>query len=110
MEVYYKDLISKESSLEKMVDDLMMLVQGTDDGSQTSAPALTQEQKKEITERLHRIKEGCRWLQRQAVGGAVATDKVVREYPYSSLGIAFGAGVVAGALMVRALIGCSKPE
>lgn len=106
MEVYYKDLISKETSLEKLVDDLVLLVQGTDECAEGAGAALTTEQKQEITEKLHRIKESCRWIRRQAIGGAVATDKAVREYPYSSLGIAFGTGLVAGGLIMRALLGC----
>ena len=31
MEVYFKELISKDSSLDKLVDDLERVVQGADD-------------------------------------------------------------------------------
>jgi len=31
MELYYKDLISEDASLEKLVDDLMLVVQGAND-------------------------------------------------------------------------------
>ena len=32
---------------------------------------------------------------------ALAADKVVRQYPYSGLGFAFGLGLLAGAFLVR---------
>jgi ElaB/YqjD/DUF883 family membrane-anchored ribosome-binding protein len=45
-----------------------------------------------------RAKEVCRRLQEQTVAAAKATDKAVHEHPYQALGIAFGVGLLIGAL------------
>ncbi len=38
---------------------------------------------------------------RNVVAGAKYTDRTIREYPYYSIGIAFGVGVLLGALVLR---------
>jgi len=35
------------------------------------------------------------------VTGAKATDKVIREHPYESIGVAFGVGLLIGVLATR---------
>jgi ElaB/YqjD/DUF883 family membrane-anchored ribosome-binding protein len=40
-------------------------------------------------------------LREQAVAGAKAADKAVREHPYKAIGIAFGVGAVLGLLLAR---------
>src|SRR5262249_55952331 len=101
MELYYKDLISEEASLEKLVDDLMLLVQGADEYAQAASAQLTEHKRQEIRTRLARIKQHCQRLKEQAVAGARATDKVLRLHPYSALGIAFGLGFLAGWALFR---------
>ena len=99
MELYYKDLISEEASLEKLVDDLMLVVQGADEFAQ--AAGLNQRPSEEIATRLAWLKASCRRVRLQAQASALATDKLLRQYPYSSLGFAFGLGVLATALLIR---------
>lgn len=99
MELYYKDLISEEASLEKLVDDLMLIVQGADEFIQTAGANLTPEHKEEITSRLQQLKEGCRRVKQKAVSGARVVDKVMHQYPYSVAGFAFGAGLLLGAFI-----------
>jgi ElaB/YqjD/DUF883 family membrane-anchored ribosome-binding protein len=101
MELYYKDLISEDASLEKLVDDLMLLVQGANDFAQEAGLGLAAMPQEELAGKLERLKASCRRLKEQAVAGAVAADKTMRRYPYSSLGIAFGLGVLAGLLVRR---------
>jgi len=101
MEVYYKDLISEEASLEKLVDDLMRLVQGADEYAQVASAHLAEHKREEIRTRLARIKEHCQRLKYQAVAGAQATDKLLRQHPYASLGVAFALGFLAGALVIK---------
>ncbi len=101
MELYYKDLISEDASLEKLVDNLMLVVQGVDEFAQVAGAGLTLEEKGEITSRLQRLKEGCRRLEKHAVASALAVRKVVRQYPYSSAGFAFAAGILAGRLLKK---------
>ena len=40
-------------------------------------------------------------IQEKAVHSARATDRVIRDHPYESLGIAFGVGVLIGVLVNR---------
>src|SRR5262245_54825577 len=101
MELYYKDLISEEGSVVKLVDDLMLLVQGVDEFAQAAEAHLSQHKREELRTRLERLKERCLRLKHQAVAGARATDKVLREHPYSSLGVAFAFGLLAGILVFR---------
>ena len=95
MELYYKDLISKDSSLEKLVDDLMLVVQGADELAQAAGANLGEFEKAEITSSLERLKLGYQNLRQRAVTGALAADKLMRRYPYSTAGFAFAFGLLA---------------
>ena len=101
MELYYKDLISKDASLEKLVDDLMLLVQGANEFAEANGTSLPPESKQELTSRLERLKRSCARLKDQTVAGARATDKLLRRYPYSALGFSFALGLLAGVLAKR---------
>jgi ElaB/YqjD/DUF883 family membrane-anchored ribosome-binding protein len=46
-------------------------------------------------------KAACASLQDKVVESAKATDRVVREYPYPSLGVVFGLGLLIGILWNR---------
>lgn len=101
MELYYKDLISKEASLEGLVDNLMLVVQGADEFAQAAGAGAGTERRKELIQRLQKLKEGCAKVKEQAKATALATDKVVRQYPYSSSGFAFAAGLLLGCLLMN---------
>ena len=96
MELYYKDLISEEASLEKLVDDLMLVVQGADEWVEATGAGLQPGKLDEIASRLAWLKRGCRNLQTRARDSALAADRLLREYPYSAVGFALGLGVIAG--------------
>lgn len=98
MEVYYKDLISKEGSLDALVDDLAMVVQGVDDFAAVAGESIPSD---ELHPRLERLKESCRKIRQQIVAGSVATDQAMRRNPYSTAGLAFGAGLLLGVLLCR---------
>ena len=101
MELYYKDLISKESSLEKLVDDLMLVVQGADQFAQAAGTELAELEKHEITSRLQQLKAGAQRLRQHAVDGAAVADKLMRRYPYSTAGVAFAAGLIVAGIFCR---------
>jgi ElaB/YqjD/DUF883 family membrane-anchored ribosome-binding protein len=101
MELYYKDLISEDSSLEELVDDLVLVVQGAEEFAQASGANLEPGLKEELTTRLQRLKEACRRVEKRAVAGAQATDKLLRRHPYSCAGAAFVLGVIAAVLLTR---------
>ncbi len=101
MELYYKDLISKEACLEELVDNLMRVVQGVDELAQAAGAKLDEFDPEEITTRLQRLKEGCRRLRQHAVAGATAADRIMRQYPYSTAGFAFAFGLLAAKWLGR---------
>jgi ElaB/YqjD/DUF883 family membrane-anchored ribosome-binding protein len=101
MEVYYRGLISQETSLEKLVDDLMRVVQGANEFAEAAGANVPATKHAEIRHRLEQLKEGCRRVKQQAIASALATDKLLHQYPYSSIGFAFAAGVLAGVLGKR---------
>src|SRR5512133_175845 len=101
MELYYKDLISKEASLEKLVDNLMLVVQGADEFAEAAGATSGAERRREIARRLESLKEGCRKIKEHTKATALAADKVVRQYPYSTAGFAFGLGLLLACLVTR---------
>jgi ElaB/YqjD/DUF883 family membrane-anchored ribosome-binding protein len=98
MEVYFKELISKDASLDKLVEDLERVVQGADDFAKSLAGTKLAEHP-EITHRVRRLKDRCERINREILESAHATDRFVRKYPYSFVGGALLLGVVAGALL-----------
>jgi len=50
---------------------------------------------------LEAAKETRRRLEKRAREGFKATDQVVREHPYQSIGVAFGVGLLIGVLINR---------
>jgi ElaB/YqjD/DUF883 family membrane-anchored ribosome-binding protein len=101
MELYFRNFISEEASLEKLVDDLQMVVQGVDDFARAVGTNLSPEAREEVTTRLNRLKLTCERLKEQALVGARVTDKLVRQNPYWSLAAVFAAGVFVGAKFFR---------
>jgi len=63
------------------------------------------EKVKEVRSRLAAALESaratCEHLQDQTIAAAKATDHVIREHPYESIGIAFGTGLLIGVLVGR---------
>jgi len=94
----------KEVSTDKLVTDLKRVVRDSEELLQASAGAVG-EKAHEMRERLSRTLESAkatgRRVEDKAVEGAKATDKVIREHPYEPLGVAFGIGLLVGALVTR---------
>ena len=101
MELYYKDLISEDASLDKLVDELMLVVQGASELAEAAGSELAPERRAELRSKIETIKEACNRIKEHAVSGMRATDKLLRQYPYSSLGFAFGLGVLTAVLVQR---------
>jgi ElaB/YqjD/DUF883 family membrane-anchored ribosome-binding protein len=95
MEVYFKELISKESSLDKLVDDLERVVQGADDLAKSLGPKLAEHP--DLAQRVQKLKEGCDRINQEIIEHARATDKFVRRNPYYFMGGAVVLGMLVGA-------------
>lgn len=96
MELYFKDLISTEASLEKLVDDLNIVVQGVDSLAKSVGANLPETAWGEMSQRLARLKEHCRSIKERVVSSARSTDNMLRENPYWFLGAAFLLGLMLG--------------
>ena len=95
MEVYFKQLISKDSSLDKLVDDLERVVQGADDLAKSLGPKLAEHP--DLAQRVQKLREGCERINEEIIERARATDKFVRNNPYYFIGGAALVGLLLGA-------------
>jgi len=95
MEVYFKELISKESSLDKLVDDLERVVQGADDLAKSLGTKLAE--RPDLAHRVQKLREGCERINQQIIEHAQATDRFVRKNPYYFVGGAALVGMLLGA-------------
>jgi len=101
MEVYFDNLTAEDASLEKLAEDVSALVQDAEALVQASGGKLSHESKAELEYALERVKTRGERIKQQALAGARATDRVIRRYPYQSLGVVFGLGLLLGALLKR---------
>jgi ElaB/YqjD/DUF883 family membrane-anchored ribosome-binding protein len=97
MEVYFKDLISEDGSLEKLVDDLEDVVQGAHHFAATVAPSLPEPSQAELNSHLARLKENYQRFKQHASDSVKATDHAVRKNPYWTIGAALLVGLAIGA-------------
>ena len=95
---------ANEASTEKLVTDLKRVVHDSEVFLQDSAGAVGEKAhalRERLAETLESAKVACRRLEEKAIEGAKATDKVIREHPYQSIGVAFGSGLLIGVLVTR---------
>jgi ElaB/YqjD/DUF883 family membrane-anchored ribosome-binding protein len=82
---------------ERLVEDAQTLLAAT----AHIAEEKVVEARKRLTGALERGREVWNDVQEKAVAGAKATDQVIRDHPYQSIGIAFGIGAFIGFLLSR---------
>ena len=80
-----------------LVEDARALIAATAD----VAGEKVSEARKRLAAALDSAKEIAGRVREQAVEGAQAADKTVRENPYQAIGIAFGVGALVGYLAMR---------
>jgi ElaB/YqjD/DUF883 family membrane-anchored ribosome-binding protein len=94
----------KEVTMDKLVQDFKVVIRDAEGLLKASAGELG-EKAREARVRLSASLEGAKAsfhkVEEKALAGAKATDQVIREHPYQSLGIAFGVGIVIGLLVSR---------
>ncbi len=95
---------ANEFSTEKLVADLKRIVRDSEDLLSATTGTVgekAQEVRERLSETVESARRACSKLEEKAVEGAKATDKVIRDHPYQSLGIAFGVGLLVGVLVTR---------
>ena len=93
-----------ESSTEKLLRDLKAVVHDGEELLRAGAKDLSERglaARERLAAALEVAKETRRKLEQKAVASAKATDRVIREHPYQSIGIAFGIGMLIGVLVNR---------
>jgi len=93
-----------EQSTEQLLEDLRDVVQDGEELLRAGANELSEQgsvARERLSAALDRAKETGRKLQQQTIAGAKATDRAIRENPYQSVGIAFGVGILLGAILNR---------
>ena len=94
-----------EDTTEKLLEDVKQVVRDGEELLRAGAGELSEKgarrQRARLAAALDSAKETGRKLQERTVASARATDKVIREHPYQSIGIAFGVGLLIGVLVNR---------
>lgn len=101
MEVYFENLTAENASLDKLAEDVCLLLQDAEALVKATGAQLSEESKAELENALARVKTRGERIKQQALTGARATDRIIRQYPYQSLGVVFAVGVLLGALINR---------
>jgi ElaB/YqjD/DUF883 family membrane-anchored ribosome-binding protein len=93
-----------EQSTEKLLRDLKAVVQDGEELLKAGAQDLSERgmaAREKLASALEAAKETRRKIEDRAVASARATDRIVREHPYQSIGAAFGVGLLIGILSGR---------
>ena len=87
-------LVSDLKSVTKDAEELLKTVSGEEGNG-------SHDLRMRLNTAIESAKATYHRLEEKAVAGAKATDKVIREHPYESLGVAFGLGLLVGVLVTR---------
>jgi ElaB/YqjD/DUF883 family membrane-anchored ribosome-binding protein len=91
-----------EQSTEKLLQDLKAVVQDGEELLRAGAHDLSERgmaARERLAHALEVAQDTRRKLEERAVAGVRATDRMVHEYPYQSVGVAFGLGMLLGILL-----------
>ena len=96
--------MTTEEANEKLANDLKQVMRDAEDLLKATA-GQAGDQVNEIRSRLpsalESAKTDCAGLQDKAAQAVKEADRVIREHPYQSLGVAFGVGLLLGVLLKR---------
>lgn len=110
METHFPDMETTHTRMarERMLADLRTLVHDAEELLKATAEDVSDkatEARTKVTAALDRARATCHELQEQGIASAKAAvkkaDTTIRDHPYESLGIAFGLGLLLGALLKR---------
>jgi ElaB/YqjD/DUF883 family membrane-anchored ribosome-binding protein len=93
-----------DESTEKLLKDLREVVEDGEELLRAGASELNEKgtaARARLSAALETAKDTGRKLQQKSMESAKATDRLIREHPYETLGIAFGIGVLVGVLINR---------
>ena len=94
----------QDVTMGKLIQDFKVVVNDAESLLKASAGELgdkAREARARLAASLESAKGSFHKVEEKAVAGAKATDKVIRDHPYQSIGIAFGVGLLIGVLVTR---------
>ncbi len=94
----------QDVTMGKLVQDFKVVMHDAESLLKASAGDLGEKAKDaraRLAASLESAKGSFQKVEEKAIAGAKATDKVIREHPYQSIGVAFGVGLLIGVLVTR---------
>ena len=88
---------TQNAETEHLLEDAQVLLTATAHVAEEKVA----EARKRLMAAIEKGREAWEGVQEKAVAGAKATDRVIRDNPYRSLGIAVGVGALLGYLISR---------
>ena len=98
------DNVLPDITTEKLQQDLKTLVRDAEELLKAGAGELSErgkEARAKLAAAVDTARQTCTRLEDRALVGAHAADRVIRDHPYESLGIAFAIGLFIGVLVNR---------
>jgi ElaB/YqjD/DUF883 family membrane-anchored ribosome-binding protein len=96
--------MTTQEANERVAGDLKTVVRDAEElmnATAGQAGEKVSEMRSRLAAAVESAKATCQRLEEKAVAAAKATDHVIREHPYESIGIAFGVGLLIGVLVSR---------
>lgn len=97
-------IMTTQEANERLASDLKLVMRDAEDLLKATAGQAGEkisEVRNRLTSALESAKATYGQIQDKTVQAAKATDRVIRDHPYESLGIAFGVGLLLGLLVTR---------
>jgi ElaB/YqjD/DUF883 family membrane-anchored ribosome-binding protein len=89
---------------QKLADNLHAVTEDAENFVRETGSGLSEkarEARARLAASLASARAGLTKLNEKAIAGAKATDRVIRDNPYQSIGVAFGLGILIGVLVTR---------
>ncbi len=97
-------LMSTTLDTERLLADLRTVVRDAEQLLAATPEALGEkahEVRERLADTLENAKAACRRAEDRAIDAAKSADKVIRDHPYQSIGIALGVGLLVGMLIAK---------
>lgn len=88
-------------NVKEVIYDAEALIRATADDLSDKAKDARQRLEESVDEAKDKLRDLEGAVKDKAIEGAKETDRVIREHPYESIGLAFGVGVLIGILLNR---------
>ena len=98
------EMTEREVDMAKLVGDFKTVLNDAEAMLKATAGELgdkAREARARLASSLQSARVGMHRLEEKALAGAKATDKLIREHPYQSIGVSFAAGLLLGVLVSR---------